>query len=57
MPIHINVMAIVPTVLPTMDIVMVAGTMDMVISMAVSVVVMAVHPAGHIGINHYETWY
>ena len=50
-------MAIVPTVLLITDTDMVAGIMVTAIKVAVSVVVMAVHPAGHIGINHYETWY
>ena len=50
-------MEIVLTALPTMDTDMVAGIMVTAIKVAVSVVVMAVHPAGHIGINHYETWY
>lgn len=57
MPIHINVMAIVPTVLLTMDTVMVAGIMDMATSTAVSVAAMVERLAAHTVINIWEVSY
>ena len=57
MPIHINVMAIVPTVLLITDTDMVAGIMVTAIKAAVNAVAMAAHPVGHIGIDHDEAWY